>query len=179
MITAVSLNLGQKIVVGIAVPALLFVFAYLASLLILSAAGAGREDYPAQGGGTPAPASLRPDASASAFSAPNFSLKIKSARWEGDRAVVEGTWQGDLSSVHCDLLEGGRAGSAIDWWDRSLAAKTSFARRAFSQEFVRAGGDVEDRTDPKGDYWATCWAQFSEGTATGDDAPVKGKPPAG
>ena len=99
-----GLRLGQKIVVGIAVPALVFVFTYLASMVILLAAGVGREDYPAQGGGTPAPASLRPGASASASSAPDLSLNIERARWEGDAAVVEGTWQGDLSSVHCDLL---------------------------------------------------------------------------
>ena len=174
-----GLNLGQKIVVGIAVPVLLFAFTYLASLLIFAAAGVGREDYPAQGGGTPAPASLRPGASASASSFPDIALKIERAHWEGDEAVVEGTWQGDLSSVHCDLLEDGRAGSAIDWWDRSLAAKANFSERTFSQGFVRARGKVEEGIDPKGDYWAVCWAQFSEGLATGDDAPVEGKPPAG
>ena len=174
-----GLNLGQKIVVGIAVPVLVFVFAYLASIVILLAAGVGPEDYASEEGGTPAPASVRPGASASASSAPNFSLNIKIARWVEDEAVVEGTWKGDLSSVHCDLLEGGRAGSAIDWWDRSVAAKMSFPKRTFSQEFVRANGGVEDRIDPKGEYWAVCWAQFSEGSATGDDVPVKGKPPAG
>ena len=172
-----GLNLGQKILVGIAVPVFVFVLAYLASIVILLAAGAGGEDYPAQGGKTPAPASLSPGASASASSAPDFSLNIERARWEGDAAVVAGTWQGDLSSVHCDLLQGGRAGSAIDWWDRALAAKASFAKRTFSQEFVRAEGDVEDRIEPKGDYWAVCWAQFSEGSATGDEAPVEGTPP--
>ena len=174
-----GLRLGQKIVVGIAVPALVFVFTYLASMVILLAAGVGREDYPPQQGGTPAPASLRPGASASASSFPDIALKIESARWEEDEAVVEGTWQGDLSSVHCDLLKGGRAGHAIDWWDRSLAAKANFSERTFSQEFVRARGKVEEGLDPKGGYWATCWAQFSEGSATGDEAPVEGKPPPG
>ena len=174
-----GLILGQKIVVGIAVPALVFVFAYLASIVILLAAGVGPKDYASEEGGTPAPASLRPGASASAFSAPDFALKIERARWEGDEAVVEGTWQGDLSSVHCDLLEDGRAGSAIDWWDRSLAAKANFSERTFSQGFVRARGKVEEGIDPKGEYWAVCWAQFSEGSATGDEAPVEGKPPPG
>jgi len=172
-----GLNLGQKIVVGIAISALVFVFTYLASLLILSAAGVGREDYPPQEGATPAPASLRAGASASASSPPAIPLKIERARWEGDRAVVEGTWQGDLSSVHCDLLEGGRSGQAIDWWDRSVAAEASFPERTFSQEFVRAGGrEVKDRIDPEGDYWAVCWAQFSDGDAAGDEAPVEGAP---
>src|SRR5215207_3442495 len=65
-----GLNLGQKLVVGVAVPVLVFVLTYLASLLILSAAGVGRADHPTQGGpqegAMPAPASLRPGASASA-----------------------------------------------------------------------------------------------------------------
>ena len=178
-----GLDLGQKIVVGVAVPVLVFVLAYLASIVILLTAGLGPEDNPAQQGGTPAPASLRPGASASASagisSKPDYALKIEGARWEGERALVQGAWRGDLSSVHCDLLEGGRAGRAIDWWDRSVAAKMSFPDGTFSQEFVRAGRDVEDRIDPKGEYWVTCWAQFSEGSAAADDAPVGGTPPTG
>ena len=50
-----GLRLGQKIVVGVAVPALLFVLTYLASLLILSAVGVGQGDYPPQEAGTPTP----------------------------------------------------------------------------------------------------------------------------
>ena len=175
-----GLNLGQKIVLGVAAPVGVFVLAYLASIVILLAAGFGPEDYPPrQEGGTPAPAGLQPGASASVSSKPDYALKIERARWEGERAVVEGRWQGDLSSVHCDLLEEGRSGRAIDWWDRSVAAKMSFPERTFSQEFVRARGDVEDRIAPKGEYWVTCWAQFSEGSAAADDAPVEGTPPAG
>ena len=172
-----NLNLGQKIVVGIAVPALLFVFAYLASIVILLAAGVRQGDYPPQQGGTPAPTSLRPGASASASSMPDYALKIEGAAWEGEGAVVEGKWRGDLSSVHCDLLKGGRAGRSIEWWDRSVAAEESFSERTFSQEFVRAKGRVRDRIDPEGDYWVLCWAQFSDGLATGDEAPVEGTPP--
>ena len=177
-----GLSFGQKIVVGVALSALVLVGAYLASLLIFSVAGVVGADYPPQGG-TPAPASLRPgtsasaSASAGASSAPAIALKIESARWEGDKAVVEGTWRGDLSSVHCDLLKGGEAGRATDWWDRSVAAKTSFSKRTFSQEFVRAKGRVKDHIDPQADYWAGCWGQFSEGWSTGDEAPIAGRPP--
>jgi len=63
---------------------------------------------------------------------PAIALKIEKARWEGDKAVVEGTWRGDLSSVHCDLLERGEAERPIDWWDRSVAADASFSDRTFS-----------------------------------------------
>jgi hypothetical protein len=176
-----GLSLGQKIVVGGAGLALVLVGAHLASLLILSVVGVGGADDPAQGG-TPAPASLRPGASTSAgaSSAPAVELEIERARWEGDEAVVEGTWRGDLSSVHCDLLVAGgknSRGRATDWWDRSVAAKTSFSKRIFSQEFVRAKGTVKDPIDPQADYWVGCWAQFSEGWYMGDEAPIAGRPP--
>ena len=178
-----SLSLGQKIVVGVALAALVFVGSYLASLLIFSVVGVGGADSPPQGG-TPAPASPRPgassasaSASASASSAPTIALKIERARWEADKAVVEGRWRGELSSVHCDLMEGGKAERVVDWWDRSVAAEQSFSERTFSQEFVRAKGKVKDRIDPQGDYKVVCSAQFSEGWSTGDDAPIAGRPP--
>ena len=165
-----SLDLGQKIVVGVAVPALVLVATYLSVAVMM------RADTPPQGQ-TQAPASPSASSSASASSAPVATLPIERARWEGDKAVVEGRWRGDLSSVHCDLLEGGKNGRAIDWWDRSVAAKESFPDRTFSQEFVRAEGKVKDRIDPKGDYWVVCWAWFSEGWSTGDEAPMEGRPP--
>src|SRR5215204_70593 len=177
-----GLRLGQKIVVGVAVAALVLVGSYLASLLILSVAAVMRADSPPQGQ-TPAPKSPRPgssasaSASASASSAPTIALKIERARWEGDKAVVEGTWRGELSSVHCDLMEGGKAERAIAWWDRSVAAEQSFSDRTFSQEFVRAKGRVKDRIEPQGEYKAVCSAQFSDGWSTGDGAPIAGRPP--
>src|SRR5829696_9517702 len=108
-----GLGLGQKIVVGGALAALVLVGTHLASLLILSVT-VMRADSPPQGQ-TPAPKSPRPGSSASASasagapSAPTIALKIERARWEGDKAVVEGTWRWELSSVHCDLMEGGKA----------------------------------------------------------------------
>ena len=53
-----GLSLGQKIIVGVAVAALVFLGAYLASLLILSVT-VMRADTPPQDQ-TPAPASPRP-----------------------------------------------------------------------------------------------------------------------
>jgi len=177
-----GLSLGQKIVVGVAVAALVLVGSYLASLLIFSVVGVGGADNPPQGQ-TSAPGSPRPGASASASasasapSAPANALKIERARWEGDKAVVEGTWRGDLSSVHCDLMEGGKAERVTDWWDRSVAAEESFSERTFSQEFVRAKGKVKDRIDRESDYKAVCSAQFSEGWSVTDIALMEGRPP--
>jgi hypothetical protein len=119
-----GLSLGQKIVVGVAVGTLVFVGSYLASLLIFSVAGVERADSPPQGQ-TPAPGSPRPgaspssaSASASASSAPAIALKIKQARWEGDKAVVEGRWRRDFSSVH--------------WLDHVFGLGLTVLRRLFS-----------------------------------------------
>jgi len=174
-----DLRVGQKIVVGVAVVVGIFLVDYFASLLILSSLGVG-EGAPPEQAGTPAPSSLRlgsTSASSSASPASEGAVEIQRARWKDDKVVVEGKWRGDLSSVHCDLLEGGETGRAIDWWDRSVAARMSFSGRTFSQEFVRAEGrKVKDRIDPEGDYWVACSAQFSDGLATGDEAPVEGTP---
>ena len=177
-----GLSFGQKIVVGVAGCALVLVGSYLASLLIFSVAGVWRAHSPPQGG-SPAPASPRPGASASvstsasAIAGAEGALEIERARWEGNKAVVEGKWQGELSSVHCDLLEVDKAERAIDWWDRSVAAEQLFSDKTFSQEFVRTKGRVKDRIEPEGEYKAVCSAQFSEGWSTGDDALIAGRPP--
>ncbi len=170
---------GQKVVVGVAAFVLVLALTYLASIVILLAAGVGPEGSSSQGEEEPVPASTTPSSSASASAFADTTLEVETARWQGDVAVVEGTWRGDLSSVHCDLLEGSSSGQVTDWWDRSAAARISLSDRTFSQEFVRAGGDVKQPLDPKREYWATCWAQFAGGLATGDEIPIKGTPPAG
>ena len=173
-----GLALGQKVVVGTAALVLVLALTYLASIVILLAAGVGSEGSSPQGE-EPVPVSSSPSSSASASAFANTTVEVERARWQGDVAVVQGQWQGDLSSVHCDLLEGSSSGQVTDWWDRSVAAKISLSDRTFSQEFVRAGGDVKQPLDPKREYWATCWAQFSGGLATGDEILIKGSPPAG
>ena len=176
-----GLSLGQKIVVGIATAVGLLLFSYFASLVVLSWAGPREEDPPRAGASAPVspqPEGPRASARAPSTPVPEIAVEIESARWAGGKAVVEGSWRGDLSSVHCDLLEGGNSGRAIDWWDRSIAAETWFFGSTFSQEFVRAEGrSVEDRIDPDADYWAVCRALFSGGWETGTSAPVKGTPP--
>ena len=171
-----GLNFGQKIVVGVAAAASVLLASYFASLLILSPSERGEGAPPRAGTPSPESSSASASASASASSAPVIALKIERARWEGDKAVVEGTWRGDLSSVHCDLMEGSKAERAIDWWDRSVAAEASFSDSTFSQEFVRAKGRVQNRINPEGNYKAVCSAQFSEGWSTVDDALMEGRP---
>ena len=49
-------------------------------------------------------------------------------------------WKGEteVSSVHCDLLEGGIAPTR--WWDRSVGTQMDWLGQTFIQEFVSARG---------------------------------------
>jgi hypothetical protein len=101
-----------------------------------------------------APDTASPDASPSAGASVESTgqdndLSIASARWEGEKVVVEGTRRGDISSVHCDLLRGDASGSTTDWWDRTVGTRMDWSARAFTQEFVEAGGrKIRDPIDP-------------------------------
>jgi hypothetical protein len=177
-----GLNLIQKVLAVLFAALLLFSASYLVTTSILwLAVGGDRTDSPVEESAPPERASAGSTASASAgTTVPDFAVEITSARWEGEKAVVEGTWRGDLdiSSVHCDLLEGGESGRSTDWWDRSVGTDMAFPERTFSQEFVEAGGrKIEDPIEPANDYWALCSGQFSGGWSMTDSAPVKGTPP--
>ena len=189
-----GLNLVQKVLAVLFAALFLFSLSYLVTTTVLWLAGAGdRTNSPVEEGAVPggastgstgtasaSPASASPGSSTPASSVPDFAVEIASARWEGGKAVVEGTWSGDLaiSSVHCDLLEGGESGRSTDWWDRSVGTDMSFSKRTFSQEFVQAEGrKIEDPIDPESSYWVLCSGQFSGGWSMADTAPVKGTPP--
>ena len=106
---------------------------------------------------------------------PDVSLTISSARWEGQKAVVEGTWKGgEVSSVHCDLLEGGTAPTR--WWDRSVGTQMDWLGQTFTQEFVSArGSEGWEPLDPLASYKVRCSALFGS-VMTGASAEVEGKP---
>jgi hypothetical protein len=184
-----GLNLVQKVLAVLFAALFLFSLSYLVTTTVLWLAGAGdRTSSPVEEGAVPegasagstGTASASPGSSTPASTVPDFAVDIASARWEGGMAVVEGTWSGDLaiSSVHCDLLEGGESGRSTDWWDRSVGTDMSFSKRTFFQEFVQAEGrKIEDPIDPKSSYWVLCSGQFSGGWSMADTAPVKGTPP--
>jgi hypothetical protein len=189
-----GLNLVQKVLAVLFAALILFSLSYLVTTTVLWLAGAGdRADSAVEEGAVPegasagstgtasaSPASASPGSSTPASTVPDFAVEIASARWEGGKAVVEGTWSGDLaiSSVHCDLLEGGESGRSTDWWDRSVGTDMSFSERTFSQKFVQAEGrKIEDPIDPESSYWVLCSGQFSGGWSMTDTAPVKGTPP--
>jgi hypothetical protein len=179
-----GLNLVQKVLAVLFAALLLFSASYLVTNAFLWLVGAGdRTDSPVEEGAVPESASPGSAGTASASpesTVPDFAVEIASARWEGEKAVVEGTWRGglEISSVHCDLLEGGESGRSTDWWDRSVGTDMSFSERTFSQEFVEAGGrEIEESVDPESSYWVLCSGQFSGGWSTTDSAPVRGTPP--
>ena len=123
---------------------------------------------------------MGPGSASPELTVPDFSVEITSARWEGEKGVVEGKWKGDLdlSSVRCDLLEGKESARPTDWWDRSVEPDISFSERTFSQEFVEAEGTkIEKPLDPESRYWVFCLGRFSDGWLTAGRAPVTGTPP--
>ena len=178
----------QKVLAVLFAALLIFSASYLVTNGFLWLAGAGRTDSPVEEGAVPegasagstGTASASPGSSTPGSTVPDFAVEIASARWEGGKAMVKGTWSGALalSSVHCDLLEGGESGRSTDWWDRSVGTDMSFSKRTFSQEFVQAEGrKIEDPIDPESSYWVLCSGQFSGGWSMTDTAPVKGTPP--
>jgi hypothetical protein len=91
---------------------------------------------------------------------------------------VEGTWKGEVSSVHCDLLEGGESGKPSRWWDRSVGTQMGWSEHIFAQEFVAAeGGEGGEPLDRGASYAVRCSARFSGGWQVSDGARVEGTPP--
>lgn len=167
-----GLNLAQKALALLFAGLFLFSLSFLLSTTVLSLAAGDRADSPVEEGAAP-----NTGTSASAgTTVPDNRLSLAGARWEGQKAVVKGTWKGDVSSVHCDLLEGGASGRPTRWWDRSVGTRMDWSDRTFTQEFVaaeRGGGALE----PEASYGVVCSAQFSGGWSVSDSTPVEGTPP--
>jgi hypothetical protein len=174
-----GLNLAQKVLALLFAALFLFSLSYLIASTVLYLGGAGsRAQSPTEQGAAANTASSGGSASASASSVPNNKLSISSARWEDNKAVVEGSWKGDASSVHCDLLEGSSSGKTVRWWDRSMGTEMNWSKQSFTQEFVAAGeSEGGEPLDPKASYSVACSGQFSGGWQTSDGAHVEGTPP--
>jgi hypothetical protein len=170
-----GLPVAQKVLVVLFAVLLLFAASFLISTAVFRSMGSGSEQanapskQSAAGGshdtGSANPEKMRPD----------VSLTISSARWEGQKAVVEGTWKGgEVSSVRCDLIEGV---APTRWWDRSVGVQMDWSERTFTQEFVSArGSDNWEPLDPLASYNVTCSAWFAGGIGTIASAKVEGKP---
>jgi hypothetical protein len=162
------LNLAQKVLVVLFAVLLLFLATFLISTAVFRSMGGGSERASTPSEQSAAPERPRPDV-------PDVAVKISSARWEGQKAMVEGKWKGEVSSVRCDLLEGGTAPTR--WWDRSVGPQMDWFGRTFTQEFVAAReSEGWEPLDPLASYDVECWGLFAGEVMTSDEAHVEGKP---
>jgi len=170
------LNLAQKGLAVLFAALFLFSLAYLLTTAVLHLSYGDKSNSPIEEGAAPNTASPGSSSASATAPVPDMKVNISGARWEGEKAVVEGTWKGDISSVHCDLIEGGASGKPTRWWDRSVGPQMDWSRRTFTQEFVAAEESGEP-LDPEASYSVSCVGSFSSGWSTGDQAGVEGKPP--
>ncbi|HKH09850.1 MAG TPA: hypothetical protein VKA73_01780 [Rubrobacter sp.] len=172
-----GLGIAQKVFAVLFGGLVIFSTAYLISSAGFWLLGYGDEasDPPSEAASSPAPEASTPVAASETLD--DMNMKITGVAWRGEIVVVEGEWRGDISSVHCDLLEGENGARVTDWWDRSVAASMSWQTRGFKQEFVEAtGGRVEVPADPEASYLATCSANFEDGWQISDTAVVERSP---
>jgi len=168
-----GLNFGQKVLAVLFGGLLVFSAAYLITSGVLWLLFANPQE-PTSGGRS---RELSTMAEPLASPPPGMDLRVARAEWVGNTVEVEGRWGGEISSVHCDLFEGGEEQRVTDWWDRSVPATMSWPERTFAQVFVEAEGrKVEVPIDPSARYSVTCSGTFAEGWSTSDSAAVGGKP---
>ena len=171
-----GLNVAKKVLAVLFAALLLFSVTYLLTTAFLYLRYGGQSNSPTEEGGAPNTASPNSSSASAGATAPDNKLSISGARWEGDKAVVEGTWKGDISSAHCDLLEGGTSGKPTRWWDRSVGVQMDWSKRTFTQEFVAAKGSGE-QLDPGVSYSVACSGWFAGGWQVSDVAQVEAAPP--
>jgi hypothetical protein len=164
------LNLLQKVLALLFVALILFSLYYLLTTAVFGSIGGGsqRANTPSQESSPPRPNVKLPEGA----------VRISSARWEGQKAVVKGGWKGNISSVYCDLLEGGSSGKPTRWWERSVGTQMDWVGHTFTQEFVAAreseGGGA---LDPEASYSVVCTGAFAGDMQIEEKAGVEGTPP--
>ena len=120
---------------------------------------------------------------ASSSPRPNMKLpevNISSARWEGQKAVVKGSWKGrNIDAVYCELFEGGSSGKPAQGLKKTTPLQMDQSEHTFSLEFVAAGeSEGGESLDPEASYSAVCWGVLPGGSRTdGTSAKVEGAPP--
>ena len=171
-----GLNIAQKVLAVLFGALLLFSVTYLITSGALWLLFADPEESASDGGGS---GSEKASVTEEQFATPpGMNLQITRAEWVGNTVEVEGRWGGEISSVHCDLFEGGgEQQRVIDWWDRSVPPAMSWPERTFTQVFVEAeGATAEEPIDPSARYSVICLGTFPDGWSTNDGALVGGKP---
>jgi hypothetical protein len=170
-----GLNLVQKVLAALFGGLLLFSVTYLVTSGVLWLLFANPEEFASGGEGRPSEEASVPDEEFAP--PPGMDLRITRAEWVGNTVEVEGRWGGEISSVHCDVFEGGDEQRVTDWWDRSVPPAMSWSERTFTQVFVEAeGGKAEEPIDPSTRYSVICLGAFSGGWSTNDSVLVGGEP---
>jgi hypothetical protein len=169
------LHIAQKVLVVLFAVLLLFAASFLISTAVFRSMAGGSEQANSPSKQSADDGGHDTGSASPEKKPPDISLKISSARWEGQKAVVEGAWGGgEVSSVHCDLFEGV---APTRWWDRSVGAQMDWLGQTFTQEFVSArGSEGWEPLDPLATYTVTCSAWFAGGVGTNASAEVGGKP---
>ena len=162
-----GLSLVQKaLVLGFAV-LLWFLAIFLISTAVFQSmrSGSERADAPSEASSTPQPNIMMPE------------VKITSARWEGEKAVVKGSWKGNISAVYCDILEGGSSGEPAQGLRNEVQMDPS--GHTFTQESGAAReSEGGESIDPEASYSAVCWGLYGDDERTdGTAAKVEGTPP--
>ena len=172
-----QLNLAQKALTVIFAVLLLFAASFLISTAVFRSMGSGSERASAPSEKSAAAGGRDNGGANPETTVPNIAVRISSARWEGQKAVVEGTWKGEVSSVHCDLWEGSAGVTPTRWWDRSVGAQMDWSGRTFTQEFVTARGSEDwEPLDPLAKYGVRCVGSFAGNVMASASVPVEGKP---
>jgi hypothetical protein len=169
-----SLNVGQKVLAVLFGGLLLFSVTYLITSGVLWLVFANPGESASVDEGSGAEEASVPDQEFA--TPPGMDLQITRAEWVGNTVEVEGRWGGEISSVHCDVFEGGEEQRVTDWWDRSVPPTMSWSERNFKQIFVEAVGEAEEPIDPSAGYAVTCLGAFADGWSTNDSALVEGEP---
>ncbi len=170
-----GLNVGQKVLAVLFGGLLLFSVTYLITSGVLWLLFAGPEESASESAGSRSEEASVPDDQFA--TPPGMDLQITRAEWVGNTVEVEGSWGGEISSVHCDLFEGaGEEQRVTDWWDRSVPATMSWSQSSFTQVFVEAEGRTEEPIDPSARYSVICLGAFADGWSTNDSVLVGGKP---
>jgi hypothetical protein len=162
-----GLSLAQKaLVVGFAL-LLWFLAIFLISTAIfqMMPSGSERANAPSEESSTPRPNTRVPEVTTS------------SARWEGQKAVVKGSWKGEISAVYCKILEGGSSGESARGLRHEVQMDPS--EHTFTQESVAAReSEGGESLDPEASYSAVCYGLYGDDLRTdGATAEVEGTPP--
>ena len=169
-----GLNVVQKVLAAVFAGLLLFSVTFLITSGMLWLLFANPEERASIDEGSRSEETSVPDELAPP---PGMELRITRAEWVGNTVEVEGRWGGEISSVHCDLFEGGGEEQRVtDWWDRSVPPTMSRPERTFGQLFVEVKGKVEVPIDPSARYTVRCFGTFPDGWSTNDSVLVGGEP---